>query len=135
MQDDSLFSGTIEDNISVFDKDADFDRVVEVARLACVHDDIERMPLKYLSLVGDMGASLSGGQKQRIILARALYAKGGVLVLDEATSHLDVATERQVTQAVSAMNATRIVLAHRPQTIESCDSVFLLVDSGLKKIR
>jgi ATP-binding cassette subfamily B protein RaxB len=77
----------------------------------------------YQTLVGDMGTSLSGGQKQRILLARVLYRRPSIVVLDEATSHLDLALEQAVNQAIRSLPITRIVIAHRPQTIASCDQV------------
>lgn len=73
-----------------------------------------------------MGSSLSGGQKQRVLLARALYRKPHFLVLDEATSHLDVALEREVNTLVKRMKLTRLVLAHRPETLASADRVLVL---------
>jgi ATP-binding cassette, subfamily B, bacterial CvaB/MchF/RaxB len=81
------------------------------------------MPMAYHGLVGDMGSALSGGQKQRLLLARAHYRKPRILVLDEATSHLDVDRERLVNEAVRAMNLTRILIAHRPETIASADRI------------
>jgi ATP-binding cassette subfamily B protein RaxB len=74
-----------------------------------------------------MGSSLSGGQKQRILIARALYKEPKVLVLDEATSHLDVALERGVNAAIGAMNVTRVIVAHRPETIASARRVVVLL--------
>jgi len=126
MQDDQLFAGSISDNISFENEDVDEDRVRESARLAAVDDDIAAMPMGYNSLIGDMGTTLSGGQKQRVILARALYRKPQLLFLDEATSHLDVERERLVNDAVRQLDLTRVVIAHRPETIASADRVLLM---------
>jgi ATP-binding cassette subfamily B protein RaxB len=129
MQDDVLFAGSIANNISFFDTDADSQWVAECARLAAVHDDIAAMPMGYNTLVGDMGTVLSGGQKQRVLLARALYKRPKILVLDEATSHLDLQRERQVNAAVSKLQMTRVIVAHRPETIASASRVVML-DGG-----
>ena len=84
------------------------------------------MPMGYHSLIGDMGTSLSGGQKQRVLLARALYRQPRILFLDEATSHLDVERERLVNEAVRSMALTRVIIAHRPETIASADRVLVM---------
>lgn len=126
MQDDSLFAGSIADNISFFAAEADHDRIVACAKLASVHDDIFAMPMGYGTLIGDMGTVLSGGQKQRVLLARALYRQPGLLLLDEATSHLDVDRERAVNAAMREMSLTRIIVAHRPETIAASERVILL---------
>lgn len=84
------------------------------------------MPMRFNTLVGDMGTVLSGGQKQRILLARAMYKRPRVLFLDEATSHLDIAKEHEVNAAVRALNITRIIIAHRPETIASASRVIVL---------
>ncbi|MGJ4729256.1 peptidase domain-containing ABC transporter [Luteimonas sp. SDU101] len=123
MQDDQLFAGTIAENISFFDSESDQERVEHVAAVAEVHQDILSMPMGYHSMIGDMGSALSGGQRQRLLLARALYRRPEVLVLDEATSHLDVERESLVNEAVSRMKLTKIIVAHRPQTIASADRV------------
>lgn len=129
MQDDQLFAGSIADNIGFFDPDFDLVRVEAAARLAAVHEDIAAMPMGYHGLIGDMGSSLSGGQKQRIILARALYRQPKLLFLDEATSHLDVMRERLVNDAVRKLQLTKVIVAHRPETIASADRV-LVMDGG-----
>lgn len=129
LQDDVLFAGSIADNISFFDPRPDFARVEECARLAAIHDDIAAMPMSYNTLIGDMGAALSGGQKQRVLLARALYKQPAILFLDEATSHLDISCEKRVNQAIKQLNITRVIVAHRPETIASADRVIVL-DAG-----
>lgn len=123
MQDDQLFAGSITDNITFFDPDPDMQRVQEVANMAAIHREIVSMPLQYHSVVGDLGSVLSGGQKQRLLLARALYKQPDILILDEATSHLDVASEQLVSTAVMQLPVTRIIIAHRPETIASADRV------------
>ena len=123
MQDDTLFAGSIADNICFFDTKPDREQIEEAARLAAIHKDIEKMPMGYQTLVGDMGTVLSGGQKQRVTLARALYKKPQVLILDEATSHLDVKGEERVNASIASLNVTRIVIAHRPETIGSAQRV------------
>jgi ATP-binding cassette subfamily B protein RaxB len=126
MQDDQLFAGSIADNIGFFDSRHDPARIEAAARLAAVHDEIAAMPMGYHGLIGDMGSSLSGGQKQRILLARALYREPKLLFLDEATSHLDVGNERLVNEAVKGLALTRVIVAHRPETIASADRVLVL---------
>lgn len=129
MQDDQLFAGSLADNIGFFDPEMDQAGVETAAMLAAVHDEIAAMPMGYHSLIGDMGSSLSGGQKQRIILARALYRNPKLLFLDEATSHLDLTRERQVNDAVKQLKLTKVIVAHRPETIASADRV-LVMDHG-----
>jgi len=126
MQDDQLFAGSIAENICFFDPKPDHARIEESARLASVRDDIVTMPMGFNTLVGDMGTVLSGGQKQRILLARALYRQPRILFLDEATSHLDIARERTVNEAVRELKLTRVIVAHRPETIASADRVIVL---------
>jgi len=126
LQEDSLFAGSLADNIALFDSDADFDRIIEAAKAASIHNDIERMAMGYETLVGDMGSALSGGQKQRVLLARALYRKPKLLVMDEGTAHLDATHESRVNEAVSNMGITRIIIAHRQETIAAADRVYVL---------
>lgn len=126
MQDDQLFAGSIADNISFFAPDPDPLRIEAAAKLAAVHDDIVAMPMSYYSLIGDMGSALSGGQRQRLLLARALYRRPRILMLDEATSHLDVRREKSVNDAIRQLRLTKIIIAHRPETIASADRVIAL---------
>jgi energy-coupling factor transporter ATP-binding protein EcfA2 len=129
MQDDHLFAGSIADNISFFSEHPDPQRIEQCAKLAAVHDDIRAMPMGYYTLIGDMGTVLSGGQKQRVLIARALYHQPSILLLDEATSHLDISREGAVNAAIGATQVTRIIVAHRPETIRSADRV-LVLDQG-----
>lgn len=126
MQDDALFAGSIADNIAFFDQQVEMAWVEECARKAAVYEDIAAMPMGFNTLIGDMGAALSGGQKQRILLARALYKKPKILFLDEATSHLDVAREAMVNEAIQALDMTRVIIAHRPETIASAKRVIVM---------
>jgi ATP-binding cassette subfamily B protein RaxB len=131
MQDDQLFAGSIAENISFFDPQHDAARAAAAARLAAVHDEIAAMPMGYESLIGDMGSALSGGQRQRIMLARALYRQPRLLLLDEATSHLDIRAERLVSAAIAGLQLTRVIVAHRPETIASCDRVLVMRDGRI----
>jgi len=126
MQDDQLFAGSLADNISFFSGQPNQRRIEACARMAAVHDDIAAMPMSYGTLIGDMGTTLSGGQKQRVFIARALYREPSLLLLDEATSHLDMDREHAVNAALRASSMTRVVIAHRPDTIRASDRVITL---------
>ncbi|MDR7114666.1 peptidase domain-containing ABC transporter [Caulobacter sp. BE254] len=133
-QDDRLLSGTIAENIAFFDPDLDMEKVRSAATSAQVIEDIEYMPMQFMTLVGDMGSSLSGGQRQRILLARALYRDPSVLFLDEGTANLDVETELQIATLIRDLPITRIVVAHRPALINKADRVFTLTVAGLAEL-
>ncbi len=119
MQEDQLLSGDIAENIACFSPTLDMQKIAACAQLACIHDDITKLPMQYNTLVGDMGTNLSGGQKQRVILARALYRQPYILFMDEATSHLDVVNEAVVNQHIQQLQITRVLVAHRPETVAS----------------
>ncbi|MFN9031968.1 MAG: peptidase domain-containing ABC transporter [Betaproteobacteria bacterium] len=126
MQEDQLLAGSIGENIAFFDVRPDQRRIEVCAQIAGVHDEIMAMPMGYATLIGDMGTAISGGQKQRVLLARALYKQPRLLFLDEATSHLDVNKESLVNAAIRNLRLTRVIVAHRPQTIASAERVIVL---------
>ena len=127
-QEDQLLSGTIADNIAFFDPDLDMRKVQRAAREARVHEDIVRMPMQYLSIVGHMGSGLSGGQRLSVLLARALYREPKVLFLDEGTANLDLETEQQIVDLIGRMSVTRIVVAHRPALVDAADVVYRVTE-------
>lgn len=135
LQDDTLFAGSIADNIALFDEQVDPERMVGSAVMAAVHDEISVMPMKYDTLVGDMGSALSGGQKARVLLARALYRTPKLLLLDEGTAHLDPVTERAVNEAISKLGITRVVIAHRAETIQAARTVLRMCGGRLDLVR
>lgn len=130
-QDDVMYAGSLAENIAFFDPDIDMSRVIEVARLAAIDDEIMQMPMRYDTLVGDMGSTLSGGQKQRILLARALYPYPKVLFMDEGTANLDPASESQIIAALTSLDLTRVMVAHRPGLVQASDRVFFCGDGSL----
>lgn len=129
LQEPALFGGSIRDNIAFHCPGMSLDAVVKVARIASIHDEIMRMPLGYETPIMHAGGSVSGGQRQRIALAQALAREPRILVLDEATSHLDAVTEQSIDEHLSRLSCTRIVIAHRLSTIRDANHIVVL-DSG-----
>src|SRR5262249_18428676 len=130
LQESILFSGTIRDNIRYGRPDATDDEVIAAARLAQAHDFISRLPEGYDSLVGQRGVNLSGGQKQRLATARGLLADPAVLILDDSTSAVDVATEARIQAALAAMprRQTRVIVAQRISAAIGADMILVLDD-------
>ncbi|HEY8615895.1 ABC transporter ATP-binding protein [Phenylobacterium sp.] len=130
-QDPSLFHRTLAENISYARPDATHDEIALAARRARADDFISRLPKGYETLVGERGVKLSGGERQRVAIARAFLADAPILVLDEATSSLDVETERQVQAAMEELmvGRTTIVIAHRLSTIRGADRI-LVFENG-----
>ncbi|HEX4183783.1 MAG TPA: ABC transporter ATP-binding protein [Caulobacteraceae bacterium] len=129
-QDPALFHRTIAENIAYARPDATLDEVMLAARRARAHDFISHLPLGYHTLVGERGVKLSGGERQRVAIARAFLADAPILVLDEATSSLDVETERDVQAATEDLmrGRTTIVIAHRLSTIRHADRILVFQD-------
>ena len=134
LQDDQLFNGSIEENIAAFEPNFDRSRIEAAARAARIHAEIMQLPLGYATRLTDMAAALSGGQRQRLILARTLYQAPKVLVLDEASSQLDIDNERAINQAVAALRITRVIIAHRQETLAIADRVLELRDGRLRPL-
>jgi ATP-binding cassette subfamily B protein len=129
LQETALFSGTIRQNITLRDAKLTPEQTVEAARLAAIDDEITELPLGYETVIAEGAVDLSGGQRQRLSLARALVRRPKILLLDEATSDLDAVTESIVDQKLSALNCTRIVIAHRLSTVRNADLIVVL-DEG-----
>jgi ATP-binding cassette subfamily B protein RaxB len=135
MQEDQLLAGSIAENIALFDEQIDMERVRHCARAALIEDEILRFPMQFNSLVGDMGTTLSSGQKQRVLIARALYRKPKILVMDECTAHLDPAREALVNQLIRSLPITRLIVAHSPALMRQADRVLELRDGMLREIK
>ena len=123
-----LFDGSIKENICYPNEDINESLLNEVAHSSQCMEFIEKLPHGFNTLIGERGQKLSVGQKQRIGIARALYEQADVLILDEATSQLDVDTERKVIESIKASrsNMTILMISHRITTLESCDQVIKL---------
>ena len=119
MQDDDLFTGNLIDNIAVDLQNLDMERVEESARMACLHDDVMRLPMSYMTRIGHMGSSLSGGQKQRVMIARAIYRQPAIFLLDEGTAHLNDELQQQVLRNLRSTGAT-IVAATHDERVSAC---------------
>jgi ATP-binding cassette subfamily B protein RaxB len=126
MQSDHLFQGTVAENISAFSAVPDLARVRAAAIDAGIWSDIQKLPMQTETLIGDTGIALSGGQVQRLTLARALYRRPRILFLDEATSHLDVETEKHVLGNIAGLKITVVSVAHRPDAIALAGQVISL---------
>ncbi|MEN5042091.1 peptidase domain-containing ABC transporter [Stenotrophomonas sp. TWI1149] len=129
MQDDDLLTGSILENVTFFADSPDVDFVWKCLDMAAMKGDVHRMPMQLETQVGDMGSSLSGGQKQRLLLARALYRKPLILILDEATANVDVSRESAIHRELAQLDITRIVITHRPETMKLADRLIRL-DQG-----
>lgn len=129
LQEAFIFSGSVRENIAFNNPDMSMKQVIKAAQVAALHEDIEKMPMGYETLLSEGGSVFSGGQRQRLALARAVAANPALILLDEATSALDVTTERAVEQSLNKFSCTQIVIAHRLSTIRNADLI-LVLDRG-----
>ena len=131
MQDTFLFSDTIEENIRFGEVNATEAEIVAAVKAACIHDFVETLELGYKTVIGERGVGLSGGQKQRIAIARALLKKSRLLILDDATSALDMETEFKIQRALKGVKSlTKVIIAHRISAVKEADEIILL-DKGV----
>jgi len=128
-----LFDGTIKENIAFGLNNVSMENIIRVARKVKAHEFINELPLRYNTKVGERGSNLSGGQKQRIAIARAILKKPDILILDEATSNLDTATEKVIHNTINniSKDITTIIIAHRLSTIRECDKIIVLKDGEI----
>ena len=129
-QESMLFNKTVFDNIRM-ENDCSEEDIIQAAKMACIHDEIMRMPMKYNTLISEMGMNMSGGQRQRILLARALVTKPRIMLLDEATSSLDTVNERKIMEWLKAKGSTRIIIAHRISTVIDADIIFVMKEGRI----
>lgn len=132
-QETYLFYGTMEENLRMAKPNATMEEIITAAKAANVHSFIQELPDGYQTMVGERGASLSGGERQRVAIARAILKNAPILILDEATSSVDVESERLIQQSLSHLmkNRTTIIIAHRLSTIAAADRIFVLNEGRL----
>ena len=133
-QDNFLFSESLRENIAFsFERDYDVDEVYDAAKKSGVYNDIMDFKDDFETVIGERGVTLSGGQKQRVSIARALIKNPSLLVLDDSLSAVDTNTEKSILEALSKINATEVIIAHRISTIKGCDEIIFLEDGHIKE--
>lgn len=135
LQSDQLLSGTLLENITLYDDTVDYERLERAAEQAGIKDFIARLPMGFNSMIGDMGSLMSAGQAQRVLLARVFYKRAKILFLDEATAILDMAVEQKVLNAIRSLNTTTVMVSHRAAPLQMADRVFALRNGRLELMR
>lgn len=131
LQGSFLFNDTVRRNISLCDPEMSLDQVIRASQIACIAQDIEAMPMAYETQLSEMANNLSGGQRQRLCLARALAHEPKIVLLDEATSEVDTATEAAIHENLDSLKATRIVIAHRLSTVRDADTILVMEEGRI----
>lgn len=136
-QDSFLLNRSILDNITL-KHEVTSQKIEEVCKAVQIYDEIMAMPMKFNTIISEMGSNISGGQRQRIALARALINNPSIVILDEATSALDTINEERITKYIKSQGCTQIIVAHRLSTIKDADIIFVMkggkiVESGNHK--
>lgn len=134
MQDDQLMIGTIAQNVSFFDADTDMDRVMWCCAQACIHEEINALPMGYSTRIGGNAAGLSGGQRQRVLLARGLYRQVKFLLLDEGTANLDQMRESAIIANLRGLSLTTLLIAHGDRPLASADRILMLDNCQIRSI-
>lgn len=131
LQDQFLFGGSIRQNISFGTSGLTLEQVAQAAHFAGIHQEIVKMPMGYETVLYESGANLSGGQRQRLLIARAIASRPRLLLMDEATSHLDTVSEAHVDASLSQLSCTRLVIAHRLSTVKNADRILVMQNGVL----
>lgn len=128
MQDGYLFSGTIAENIALAEIKPDVNKLIAAAKISCIDDFIQKLPMGYNTKIGNLGIELSGGQKQRLMIARAVYRNPDFIFFDEATSSLDANNEMEIMNNLKEFykNKTVVIIAHRLSTVKDADNIIVL---------
>jgi ATP-binding cassette subfamily B protein RaxB len=134
MQEDFIMSGSISKNICLDKRNVDHERMEWACRIAEIKDEIDSLPMKYETPVRPVGGVLSAGQRQRILLARAIYRKPKILIIDEGASALDIETEVKINKNLKSLKMTRISVAHRIESIRHADKVFHIEDGRFMSV-